>query len=211
MITDWVSTAAMMQGSAALIAAIAAIATAFFASRALSAWRGELIGRRKVELAEDILAVAHEASEMIKGSRSPMAFNGEGASLNVGPDVEDDQRRNAEAMYAPAERLGAKPDLWAKIEALRFRARVYFGEPVRTAMAEVLRVRLEVHNASILLARNALRAPAQRVSHDVQERYEAKIWYADEPDDPLQARLDGAIAVLQLSCGPVISEKAQRS
>jgi hypothetical protein len=198
----------MMQGIAALVAAGATVATAYFASRALSAWRGEVIGRRKVELAEDILAAAHEADEVVKGARSPMAYNGEGASLNLGPEIEEGQRRNAEAMYAVAERLNAKLDLWAKIEALRYRARAYFGEPVWGALSEILRIRAQVHGASVALARNALRAAPQRISQQLQERYEALIWYADDPDEPLQVRVDAAINSLKQSCGPTITEKA---
>ena len=204
---DWAGTGAMMQGFAALGAATAAGFTAYFASKALTAWRGEMVGRRKAELAEEVLAATYEATEKIKESRIPMAFSGEGVTFHVPEGVTPQQRANAQALYAPAERLVSNPEFWARFEAVRFRAKAFFGLPAWDAVNAVLRVRREIHTASSTLARNALRAPQAQISDAMVAALEAKIWDSDEPDDPLTVRLKDALMTIEGICGPAISDR----
>ncbi|TDI82488.1 MAG: hypothetical protein E2O80_02055, partial [Betaproteobacteria bacterium] len=46
----------------------------------VSAWKREFVGKRRIELAETVLALFYEAEDAIKQIRSPFSFDGEGST-----------------------------------------------------------------------------------------------------------------------------------
>ena len=205
---DWSGVGAVMQGVAALIAAGAAAVTARFGVRALTAWRSEMIGRRKAELAEEIISTANEAVEAIAQGRWVASFGDEGSSYPGMGQVAEDLRSSVKGYFAPAERLLAKPELWGRTEALKFRAKAFFGDEVAEALMAILRVRIQVHNASLMLVRNVLRPDALQMSPELVEGMEKKIWDWEQPDDPFKTALAGALATVERVCGPSITERS---
>ena len=62
---------------AAVITACAAVAAACAAIKGINAWRNQLVGRRKMELAEETLQTFHNARAAIAWARNPATFKGE--------------------------------------------------------------------------------------------------------------------------------------
>lgn len=52
----------------------------------LTAWRREYIGKRNLELAEDILSLFYETRDVIGSIRSPLGFVGEGSTRKASPN-----------------------------------------------------------------------------------------------------------------------------
>lgn len=67
-------------GWAEAITAASAAVTAVSVAWGISAWRREYVGKRRIELAESVLALFYEAEEAVKAIRSPFAYSGEGKS-----------------------------------------------------------------------------------------------------------------------------------
>lgn len=73
-ISEWIDLASTV------IQAIAIATTAAFAVAGLRAWRRELVGRRKFEIAEQTLSAFVEARDALAYVRSPLVYRGEGRS-----------------------------------------------------------------------------------------------------------------------------------
>ena len=67
-------------------------------------WRVEQIGKRLCELAEDALALAHEAPDIFDHVRSPVAFMGEGSSRKGNPNESTEKRDALNQAFVPIER-----------------------------------------------------------------------------------------------------------
>src|SRR5207247_1828994 len=86
------------------LGAVAMAAAAWFAAviayRGLEKWRSETLGKRKAELAADVLAAVYEMEEIIRTAREPWVLVHETAPRK---DVPDEIAK--EANYAPEARL----------------------------------------------------------------------------------------------------------
>ena len=93
----WISAlGTAMMGLSAVVASWAGI-------RGLDAWRAEVVGRRKAELAEEVLAQFYRIRDVVAWARLPMPLDPV-AGETAGEAVD---RRNA-AARAPVERLAAE-------------------------------------------------------------------------------------------------------
>ena len=56
------------------------------AAYSLDAWRREFMGKRRMELAEEVLALFYQARDVIEQIRSPVRYLGEGQTREAAPD-----------------------------------------------------------------------------------------------------------------------------
>ncbi len=66
-LTDWIS------AGAAIVSTIVVIWALLYAKRQISVWKTEAQQRRRAEVAEDLLAAAHGAADVIRSLRSPFS------------------------------------------------------------------------------------------------------------------------------------------
>ena len=114
----WIEAAKVLPNA---ITAITAIVGVIIASRGLNRWRLEAIGKRRAELAEDVLADFYEARDAIQAARSPLSSGDEGDTRIKAPDEFEADTRTLNAYYAVAERLAKKAEFFAKLNAKRYR------------------------------------------------------------------------------------------
>ena len=62
------------------------ILACLFAIYGIDAWRREFVGKRRMELAEEVLALFYQARDIIQSIRSPGGYVGEGQSRKQAPD-----------------------------------------------------------------------------------------------------------------------------
>jgi hypothetical protein len=82
----WASLADFLVAVAPVGTALAALAAAVAAWKALSAWRDEMLGKRKAELAEDALTKFYQAERAISIIRSPIVGTSESEGREREPD-----------------------------------------------------------------------------------------------------------------------------
>jgi len=187
---EWVTAAGTaMAGLATLIAGWAAI-------RGVGAWRSELVGRRKAELAEDVLAQFYRARDVIIWARLP------DRPLHDALQADDaDQRHQSHA--SPIERLTEESALFSELQASRYRFMAYFGEGSAHPFEEMREIRGEV----ISSAQSLIRDPNERASDAERDRWEDAIGWIDDSDDPLARRLAETIASVERVCRPLIADQ----
>lgn len=148
----------------------------FIALYGLSTWKKEHIGKKKVELAEDVLTSFYEAFDVIKHIR----FNG-GFSYESDQIVKNDSesakqyeaRKKASVIYY---RYKEHSELFHKIRSMRYRVRAQFGYEQEKLFDELHIIVTEILSSSDHLARLwAVEQPNSNVQVEIRE-YESVFW-----------------------------------
>lgn len=190
---DWVTAVGTaMAGLATLIAAWAGI-------RGVDAWRSEIVGRRKAELAEDVLAQFYRARDVLTWARLP--------DRPLGLVLQgDDRDRRHRSHASPIERLTQESALFSELQASRYRFMAYFGEDSQHPFEEVRAIHGEVMSSAEALIRD----PNELASDTERDRWEDAIGWVDDADDALARRLAETIAAVEEICRPLIADQHHR-
>lgn len=190
---DWISAAGtFLTGLSALIAGWAAL-------RGLGTWRSELVGRRKTELAEEILAQFYRARDVLTWARTPLMRD------SARPDGAPGVSRN-QALSAPIERITEESELFSQLHANRYRFIAYFGEAAASAFEEIRSVHAEVITAAGELVRDKSDPAALDEEEARRENWEATIGWGLPKDDRIPARVDDAVRKIEQICLPLIQD-----
>lgn len=176
----------------------------------IDSWRREHIGKRKMELAEDSLALFYEAVDAIKHIRHPVSFGGE--ELERGEhetEANFDARKNASVVFS---RYNEYQELFNRLHASRYRFMAQIGKKeaspfndLRSVLNEIV---ISARRLSRLWGQKNFRTEEQWQQHlDRVERYEAVFWDDLEEDDPINRRLDTIITSIECTCNAVITGK----
>jgi hypothetical protein len=192
----------------AWVQAIASVATGLGAGlggwaalRGVNAWRVETVGRRKAELAEEVLTQFYRARDALIWARLPA----EGAGTDVSAHDGVDSAAQGAAMAAPIERLNQASQVFSELQASRYRFMAYFGEDAARPFDELR----EVHNEVLEAAARLVRARGQTVSaSDAADRdaWRSTIGWGPHEQDQLAQRLDRAVRAIERICRPLIEE-----
>lgn len=190
---DWVTAVGTaMAGLATLIAAWAGI-------RGVDAWRSEIVGRRKAELAEDVLAQFYRARDVLTWARLP--------DRPLGLVLQgDDRDRRHRSHASPIERLTQESALFSELQASRYRFMAYFGEDSQHPFEEVRAIHGEVMSSAEALIRD----PNELAADTERDRWEDAIGWVDDADDALARRLAETIAAVEEICRPLIADQHHR-
>jgi hypothetical protein len=183
------------------ITAGAAVFGAYTAFQGLQKWRQETVGKRKMELAEDVLVDFYEARDIVNAARSPGGFANEGATRTRSEDESDDDRRMLDAYYAVAERLFNRADFFARLEGRRYRFIAHFGPASAEPFEKLRRIHLQILAAVNHLS---LRYRASR-NKEYQGQFadlENVIWDTLGKDDHIRRKLDAMVEDIEKSLSP---------
>jgi len=191
---DWISaTGTSLTGLATLVAGWAAL-------RGLGTWRSELVGRRKTELAEEILAQFYRARDVLTWARTPLRRDEHG-----GADGATGPSRN-QALSAPIERIIEESELFSQLHANRYRFIAYFGEDAASAFEAIRSVHAEVVTAAGGLVRDEGNSADQEEEAAQRGRWEGTIGWGLHKDDPIPERVDAAVRKIEQICLPLIQD-----
>lgn len=206
MCMSWADVGEFIKAVAPVFTAGAACTGVYIAYRGLTKWRGETVGKRKIELAEEVLADFYQARDIIKAARSPFGYAHEGLSRQKGEDETEEDTRILNSYFAATERLASKADFFAETWARRYRFTAVFGPEAAKAYDDLFEVRNEI----IVSVRSLISAHGHRLSASDQvakARWENTIWSSAE-DDPIPGRLDRVVETIEKTCRPAIRESA---
>ena len=190
---DWVTAAGtVMAGLATLMAGWAAI-------QGVDAWRSEIVGRRKAELAEEVLAQFYRARDVLIWARLP------DRPLETVPQSGDRDRLH-QSHASPIERLTQESALFSELQASRYRFMAYFGEESAHPFEEMRAIHGEVMSS----AESLIRDPNELASDTDRDRWEDAIGWVDDGDDKLARRLTETIAAVEYVCRPLIADQHHR-
>jgi hypothetical protein len=172
---------------APMFTAAAAMAGAAIAYLGLIKWHPESVGKRKVELAEDILAAVYRAREVISYART-LPFVNEGQTR---PRREEETQEDAfqrDRIYVAIERLQKEDELFATLQSKKHRAIAYFGQEAAKPFDDLQKQRNEIITVAHALI-------GGRLSEEAGAQFRAIRWniFHSKPDD-VSVRVDGIIA-----------------
>ena len=183
-------TASWLSAVGQLSTGMAAMVAGWAALRGLDAWRLETVGRRKAELAEEVLAQFYRARDLMTWARFPDEGGTEGGASQ------------------PVERLARESELFSELQASRYRFMAYFGEEAAKPFDELRRMHKEVLQAADSLARAD--QPGHSASTADRAAWNATIGRGSAlQQDELAARLDRTIREIERICRPLIDEGRQ--
>jgi hypothetical protein len=174
------------------------------ALRGVNAWRAETVGRRKAELAEEVLAQFYQAKDALTWARLPL-----GDAAAQAP-VAEGGARGGEAMAAPIERLNQASQVFSALQASRYRFMAYFGEEAAKPFEERHKVHNEVMEAAAQLIRGQDKARSADNDAD-QRQWRNTIGWGPHEQDRLAERLEHAVRAIERTCRPLIEEPKPRS
>ena len=184
-------TASWLSAVGQLSTGMAAMVAGWAALRGLDAWRAETVGRRKAELAEEVLAQFYRARDLMTWARFPSEGAPEGGGASQ-----------------PVERLARESELFSELQASRYRFMAYFGEEAAKPFDELRRMHKEVLEAADSLARAD--QPGEGASTVDRATWNATIGRGSAlQQDELAARLDRTIREIERICRPLIDESRQ--
>lgn len=178
----------------------------------IDSWRREHSGKRKMELAEDSIALFYEAVDAIKHIRHPASWGGEHLDLEKGDretNAQFEARKNASVIFY---RYNQYQELFSRLYASRYRFMAQIGKDEAGPFNELKSVLDEIVSSarrlSRLWAQDNFRTEEQQRQHQERvDRYEAVFWDGMEEDDPINPRLEAIIANIEVACNEVIIGK----
>lgn len=177
----------------------------------IEAWRREHVGKRRIELAEDTLALFYQAADAIKYMRNPLAFEHERKDVERGEDESEDEFKARKNYSVVFYRYNQYQELFSKIHAFRYRFMAQRGKTEAAPFDELRKIVSEIKDAAVMLARLWPRddfcTDEEWKKHCAQRKeYRFVLWETSE-DDPINLKIDKVIADIDKTCRSIIAGK----
>jgi hypothetical protein len=177
----------------------------------VSAWRHEFVGKKRIELAEDVLARFYEARDAIAYIRSPLSYSGEGSTRERGSDESERQAELLDRAYVPRKRYLERQDVFNHLFPLRYRFMAQFGSDSGVAFTELNGILNDIFSAAEELIQHwkdqGHRAWSSQAEFDEHLRgmreNQAIFWDRFNRGDPIRPRLNAAVASVEEICRSV--------
>lgn len=183
------------------ITALAAATGAGVAILGYRKWQPESVGKRKIELAEDILAGFYEARDIIEEARLPLSYEGEGSVRERSDNESEDEAKAKDAYYVTIKRLQEHNALFASLLSKQYRAMAYFGNETKNPFDRIKAVRAKIAVAASSLIRHYPRHDRARPA--AWDRWEARIGWGVDPDarDEIAEEVEAIIKEVEATYG----------
>jgi len=187
--------------------AIAAIA---FVS-GIRAWRREFVGKRRIELAETVLAFFYEAQDAIREIRNPISFVGEGSTRKRSEYESEEESRLLDQAYVVFERYQKREKLFAELRSMKYRVMATFGSEAGEPFDELNKVLNEIFASAHILGtyywkkrrKMEKRQEIRKYKEEMREyeekmrKHEAIFWFMGEDKDEITPRVQRAIEKIE--------------
>ena len=200
--------------SIATIAKLVAIISACWAIvSGVGAWKREFIGKRKIELAEQVLAKFFEVRDAVSFIRSPFSNTLEG---NTRERREGETKAESELLdpgYVVFERFHKREQCFVEFSTLKYRFMASFGHDAGGAFNEVTKIVNSIFVSARMLSthywqrqgRVAMTEDEFKKHLDEMHRHEARYWEIS-PDDEINKQLSEVQSFLEQVTAPCFQE-----
>jgi len=203
MLRDW---AEIAQSASIILASV-------FAIYGIDAWRREFIGKRRMELAEEALALFYQARDVIESIRSPLGYVGEGQTRKATPDERPEDKDALDQAFVLVERYNRHIETFSRIHALRYRFMAQLGVDAGKPFSELNSIVNELLLSSRQMARLLTRRERTfRSDSDIEKHHQEMekvdaVFYRGSAEDPIAPRVDSAVAQLEHTCKGIIESR----
>ena len=188
-----------------VVTAITAIYGVRIGIQGLNKWRAETIGKRKAELAEDVLADFYEARDVITTARSPGGFGHEGAKRPKAEWESEDDTRTLNAYFRTIERLRNKEEFFARFHARRYRFIAHFGTEAGQPYDDLHKIYAQIVVAVKMLIQTYQQRDLGSLPNN-RKVWEASIGWVPSEEDKIPPQIDALVFAIEKICRPAIQE-----
>lgn len=200
------------------LASLAQAASIFFACWAVisgvNAWKREFIGKRKIEIAELLLAKFFEVRDAIAFIRNPFCNSSEGKSRSKAEHESPDESKILDQAYVANERFLKKETVFSEFNTLKYRGMATFGNEIECVFVITSKVLRSILSSSMMLGTHYWQRQG-RVSMEPEEfqrhlaemqRHEKIFWDHGDETDEIRCELDNSQKLLEKILGPCFEE-----
>jgi len=187
---------------------VAVIIASVVAIWGINTWKREHVGRRRIDLAEETLALFYEARDVINATRSAIGQAGDTELVEEWASYNETDASSGGPAPPPllALRLSRRQrDLFSRIRAVRFRFAAAFGRDAAQPFYDLLAVRRDICDAEDEF--RLVHDNVNEVTEDHKRRMTEliRVMYTGSNDsDPTTRRLNEIVEGVERVCRPVI-------
>jgi hypothetical protein len=175
-------------------------------------WRIQFLGKRKIEIAEEVLCKIYEIREQIKYIRNPFSWQNEGKTRERDKNETEEISGRLDMAYVVFERYNKKIDVFNSFFSLKYRYIAVFGKKYERPFNIMNKVLGEIFSSARLLGTiywknqgRPFRSEEKFQNHlKEMEKYENIFWEHSE-DDNINTKVNEAIAICEEVCHRVNS------
>jgi hypothetical protein len=190
------------------------VLASIFAIYGIDAWRREHVGKRRIELAEEVLALFYQARDAIESIRSPFGFGGEGSSRKPDPNENPNHKEALDQAYVLIERYKRHTELFSRIHALRYRVMAQLGKEAAVPFTTLTQIVNELISTAHRKARVSTRPEWSMRTEQAEEQHRRdleeidNIYYGVGGDgDPIEPQVLEAVTEIERTCRAIIESK----
>ncbi|MCC6889908.1 MAG: hypothetical protein IT536_15365 [Hyphomicrobiales bacterium] len=200
----WAEAGELVKVLGAVATACAAWFAASIAYKGLEKWRSETTGKRRADLAANVLAATYQMEEVLRQAREPFVMVHE---MVERPGVPDHLATNAD--YAPEARLLEHQEFFARFRTLRHEYAAVFGREAAKAIDALWRVRLDINHAVFFMIQNKeLKREGDEEDKKLwKEQYYTAFRHHKEDEDVVLKRIKDAVAEVEAACRPAVEAR----
>jgi len=195
---------------------VAVVIASLVALYGISAWKREHVGKKRIELAEEVLELFYKVREIIQDARNDLAWSDDLAPPREPQDGEtEEEKRTRDYAHAYMYRYSVRQETFDQLEAKRHRFIVYFGESARQPFKDLNGIIGRVRGAVRTLARLEGKSTnylddktREKIDAHIQEAREI-IWDHGE-NDQISTELKRVVGEIEAICRPEIERQAGR-
>jgi len=190
---------------APLVQAVMVLITGYVALRGLTTWRQQMVGKRKAEIAEQVLVNFYAVRDVFQWVRTSSFGASEGETRQPSEPELDQVARMRNVYYIPIERLNREKELFAKLRAQRHEFTAYFGKNNITPFETIFKIHHDtVVNSQLLVRMAQYDAILQPVMNARDEMLNRLGWGKAERPDETDKAIDAAVSKIEELCRPIL-------
>lgn len=208
---ETMTVASILESISVIVASAIASFTVIFG---INAWKREYLGRRKIELAEEVLSLFYEARDAIRYIRNPFGYGGEGSTRNATPTESPEEKQINDNAYVVFERYNKRQDLFNKLYSMRYRYMAQFGKDAARPFDDLNKIMNDIFISARMLThywkeqgRRQWKNDAEFQQHlNEMHKHEAVFWEKSSEQDPIMPRVDAVISDIEAQSVKIIGK-----
>ena len=203
-----------MESIATIGQAVAIISACWAVISGVGAWKREFIGKRRIELAEEVLATFFEIKDAIASIRHAFSSTDEGKTRQRGEHETKEESNLLDRGYIVFERYEAQKEIFQKFNTLKYRFMAAFGEDTEEIFTEINRTLNKIFISSRMLVEHywqrqgRVEMSKEEFAKHLEEmhKHEGIFWDTMSEEDEVRKKLQKIQTKLEATTKPVFEE-----
>jgi hypothetical protein len=203
-----------MTDFAQIAQAISIILACFAAISGIDAWKREFIGKRKIEIAENMLSRFYQVRDAISIIRNPWGSSDEGKSRKKGESERAEESEILDRAYVVYERYEKQKEVFMEFNMMKYKFMASFGKDTEEIFTRVNKILNSIFLAARMLGtyywqsqRRLHMKEEQLEKHfEKMERQEKIFWDESGENDEIRKELANILESIEKVTAPCFEE-----